>query len=163
MKVLYDRHVGYMTAVCSRYITDPEDVKDILQEAFIKIFSSIDKFTWRGPGSLRAWMSRIAVNDCLKFLRGKGRFEPVAIEQIEGDVPDEEPRLEDVPPSVIQEMIRRLPVGYRTVFNLYVFENKGHREIAELLGIKESSSASQYHRAKAMLAGWVEEYRRRAL
>ena len=69
MKVLYDRHVGYMAAVCSRYITDSDDIKDILQEAFIKIFSSIEKFTWRGPGSLRAWMSRIVVNDSLKFLR----------------------------------------------------------------------------------------------
>lgn len=163
MKVLYDRHVGYMTAVCSRYVSEPEDVKDILQEAFIKIFSSMDKFSWRGPGSLRAWMTRIAVNDCLKFLRGKVRFETVALEQIKGDITDEEPHFDDVPASVIQEMIRRLPVGYRTVFNLYVFENKGHKEIAELLGIKESSSASQLHRAKAMLAGRVEEYRRTVL
>lgn len=159
MRILYDRHVGYMTAVCSRYIIDNDDVKDILQESFMKIFSSMDKFVWRGPGSLRAWMSRIVVNDCLKFLRKNGRFDTVALEA--SDYSDEEPEIGRIPPAEIQRMIRMLPVGYRTVFNLYVFEEKSHKEIAELLGIKEDSSASQFHRAKTMLAGWIKEYERR--
>ena len=66
--------------------------------------------------------------------------------------------LESVPPSVIQEKGRRLPDGYRTIFNLFVFEDKSHKEIAGILGIKENSSASQLHRAKALLAKWIKEY-----
>ena len=71
MKMLYDRYVGYLTAVCARYIPDDDDVKDILQEAFVKIFRTMGSFTWRGEGSLKAWMSRIVVNDSLKALRRK--------------------------------------------------------------------------------------------
>lgn len=63
-----------------------------------------------------------------------------------------------VSPAVIQEMIRKLPDGYRTIFNLYVFEDKSHKEIAKILNIKENSSASQLHRAKALLAKWIREY-----
>ena len=67
MKMLYDRYVGYLTAVCARYIPDDDDVKDILQEAFIKIFQSMDRFSWRGEGSLKAWMTRIVVNDSCRM------------------------------------------------------------------------------------------------
>ena len=66
-RALYDRYVQYLSAVCSRYITGRDDVKDILQEAFIKIFRSLDGFEWRGEGSLKSWMTRIVVNECLKF------------------------------------------------------------------------------------------------
>ena len=84
----------------------------------------------------------------------------ICIDEDIPDVPDEEiPEISEIPPSLIQEMIRRLPEGYRTVFNLFVFEGKSHKEIAMLLGIKENSSASQLHRAKALLAGWIREYR----
>ena len=69
MKMLYGQYVGYLTAVCARYIPDDDEVKDILQEAFIKIFDSMDKFSWRGEGSLKAWMTRIVVNDSLKTLK----------------------------------------------------------------------------------------------
>ena len=75
------------------------------------------------------------------------------------DTPDEDPDSMSVPPDVIYQMIRELPDGYRTIFNLYVIEEKSHREIAQLLGIKESSSASQLHRAKAMLAEKIREYK----
>ena len=70
------------------------------------------------------------------------------------------PPLADIPQSVIHRMIRTLPTGYRTVFNLYVFEERSHREIAGMLGIAESSSASQLHRAKNMLAKRIREYER---
>ena len=71
---------------------------------------------------------------------------------------DEEPAFDRIPLDVLQGMIRRLPDGYRTVFNLYVFEDKSHKEIASLLGIKENSSASQLHHAKAQLARWIKDY-----
>ena len=160
MKALYDRYAGFLTAVCSRYIENKEDVKDLMQDRFIRIFSSIGSFEYRGEGSLKAWMSRIVINNTLKYIRDNIQKGMISIDEDIPDVPDEEiPEISEIPPSVIQEMIRRLPEGYRTVFNLFVFEGKSHKEIAMLLGIKENSSASQLHRAKALLAGWIREYR----
>lgn len=160
MKALYDRYAGFLTAVCSRYIENREDVKDLMQDSFIRIFSSIGSFEYRGEGSLKAWMSRIVINNTLKYIRDNIQKGMISIDEDIPDVPDEEiPEISEIPPSVIQEMIRRLPEGYRTVFNLFVFEGKSHKEIAMLLGIKENSSASQLHRAKALLAGWIREYR----
>lgn len=155
MKMLYDRYAGYLTAVCARYIVDDDDVKDILQESFIKIFGSLDRFSWRGAGSLKAWMTRIVVNDSLKFLRKK---RTVPLPETLQDIPEEEPAFEEVPLPVIQDLIRKLPDGYRTVFNLFVFEEKSHKEIASMLGIKENSSASQLFHAKALLSRGIKEY-----
>ena len=160
MKALYDRYAGFLTAVCSRYIENKEDVKDLMQDSFIRIFSSIGSFEYRGEGSLKAWMSRIVINNTLKYIRDNIQKGMISIDEDIPDVPDEEiPEISEIPPSLIQEMIRRLPEGYRTVFNLFVFEGKSHKEKAMLLGIKENSSASQLHRAKALLAGWIREYR----
>lgn len=164
MKEFYCHYSGYLNAVCSRYIACDEDVRDVLQESFIKIFSSIDKFCYKGDGSLKAWMSKIAVNESLTLLNKK---EKLAIVQYGSDIPDtiddndddEGPDTGDIPVRAIQAMIRKLPTGYRTVFNLYVFEGKSHKEIAEMLNLKESSSASQLHRAKALLAKMIQEYK----
>ena len=82
----------------------------------------------------------------------------VAISGEEHDLPEEEPDIDAIPSSVIFRLIRDLPDGYRTVFNLYVIEQKSHKEIAAMLNIKESSSASQLHRAKAMLAARIRQY-----
>ncbi len=156
MKMLYDTYAGYLTALCARYVRDDAEVKDILQEAFIKIFKQMERFEYRGEGSLKAWMSRIVVNASLKSLRKK-RTVPLP-ETLTESLTDEEPAFESVPVPVIQGMIRNLPDGYRTVFNLFVFEDKSHKEIASLLGIKENSSASQLHHAKALLARWIKDY-----
>lgn len=154
---LYDRYAGYLTAVARRYLADEDKVKDVLQDAFINIFKRIDGFKYRGEGSLRAWLTRIVVNGSLRSLRGSKRLLPV-----DGlpDTPDEEPDVENVPLEELQRMIERLPDGYRTVFNLFVFEQKPHKEIAAMLGIKENSSASQFLRAKACLAREIKEYRK---
>lgn len=155
-RTLYERYVGYLTAVCSRYVPDRAAVKDILQDAFISIFTRIADFEFRGEGSLRAWMTRIVVNAALKSLRGSGRLSYVE------ELPDREQEdletLPQVPPAVLADMIKALPDGYRTVFNLFVFEKKSHKEIAELLGIKENSSASQFFRARALLARQIKDY-----
>ncbi|MBO4566692.1 MAG: RNA polymerase sigma factor [Bacteroidales bacterium] len=154
---LYNRYAGYLTAVARRYLADEDNVKDVLQEAFINIFKRIDGFNYRGEGSLRAWLTRIVVNGSLHALRGDKRLVPV-----EGlpDTPEEDPAVDDIPLDVLQGMIERLPDGYRTVFNLFVFEQKPHKEIAAMLGIKENSSASQFLRAKACLAREIKEYRK---
>ncbi|MGN0188301.1 MAG: RNA polymerase sigma factor [Candidatus Cryptobacteroides sp.] len=160
MKALYDEYAGLLAAVCSRYIDADEDVKDILQESFIRIFSSIGSFRYRGQGSLRAWMTKIVVNTSLKHLRDSAKMGFLSFADSLPEVEDEgDMSLEGIPAEAVQEMIRSLPVGYRTVFNLFVFEGKSHREIAEILGIKENSASSQLHRARAMLERKVREYR----
>ncbi len=161
MKELYVRYADYMTAVVSRYIPDRNRMRDVLQESFVKIFSAVAKFEYRGAGSLRAWMTRIAVNEALKSLKRRERFDVPLLDHDPPDVADDDdPPPIDIPQSVIHDLIRGLPTGYRTVFNLYVFENRSHREIADMLGIAESSSASQLHRAKNMLAKLIREYER---
>ena len=162
MRALYERYVGYLTAVAARYVRDRSLVKDVLQDAFVSVYTHIGNFEYRGEGSLRSWMARIVTNGSLKQLRGSGRLTFV------DDLPDREEEgeeqmdaLPEIPPQVLSEMIQALPDGYRVVFNLFVFEKKSHKEIARMLGIKEDSSASQYHRARAALARKINEYRKR--
>lgn len=155
--MLYDQHVGYLTAACARYVADDNVLKDVLQNAFLHIFRSIGKFTYRGEGSFRAWATRIAVNEALKSFRGPKTLPmPEAEPAAEEEIPD----IPDVPLKVLLEMIRSLPEGYRTVFNLHVFEDLSHKQIAERLGIKADSSASQLSRAKTLLARQIKEYKK---
>lgn len=160
MDVLYAEYANYLTAVCARYISDDDDVKDILQEAFIKIFTTIDTFDYRGTGSLKAWMGRIVVNESLQWLRLRKRSPFDRMEADPPDLPDDDPETEDLSSDELTQLIRQLPEGYRAVLNLYVVEGKSHKEIAQLLGIKPDSSASQLHRAKSMLARIIKDYKR---
>lgn len=155
---LYERFSGYLSAVARRYLGSEDEVKDVLQEAFVRIYQKFGSFRYRGEGSLKAWVTKIVVNGALHELRGDKHL--LAVERLPEPEPDIEPEFDDIPASVLQEMIRNLPDGYRTVFNLYVFEQKTHKEIASLLGIKEDSSASQLLRAKARLAHAIKEYRK---
>lgn len=159
-KELFGVYSGSLSYVCSRYIIGKDDVHDVLQNSFIKMFRSIDSFEYRGSGSLKAWLTRIVVNESLKHIRQYSDFKTVTNDFEIPDISDEEePNLEEMSQEVIMEMIRSLPEGYRTVFNLYVFENKSHKQIAELLGIAENSAASQFHRAKGMLVQKIKEYK----
>lgn len=158
-KAVYSEYVEFLTATCARYIPTDEDVKDVLQESFIKIFTNIDSFEYREPGSLKAWMSRIVTNEALKFLKSQSRLAFTQYSDEVLDISEEEPDTHEIPAAVIQKAIRQLPDGYRTVFNLYVFENKSHKEIASLLNIKEKTSSSQFHRAKSLLAKQLKDYK----
>lgn len=151
---------GYLMGVGARYIADDDEVKDVLQEAFIKIFTQFHSFQYRGKGSLKAWVTRIMVNECLIELRQKQKTNVVNNEEVP-DLPDEEPDTESLDGNVLMEMIRRLPEGYRQVLNLYVIEGLSHKEIGQILHIKPDSSASQLHRAKTMLAKMIKDYKRR--
>lgn len=160
MDRLYAAHAPYLTAVCARYITDEDALKDVLQEALIKIFTQIDSFCYRGRGSLRAWMTRIVVNESLQALR-RHRRQPVMVTDADApDLPDEDPEVDSIDADALTQLIRQLPEGYRTVLNLYAIEGHSHKEIAQLLGIKPDTSASQFHRAKNMLAKLIKDYRR---
>ena len=163
MHTVYCRYIEFLTAVCARYLSDEEDVHDVLQDSFVKILTSINRFEYREEGSLKAWMTRIVVNESLKLLKQKLRIELVEYDQKIADMQttEDEPDTENIPAAVIQEMIRKLPDGYRTVFNLYVFENKSHKEIASMLNIKEKTSSSQLYRAKSLLAKLIKEYEAR--
>lgn len=152
MDVLYAQFADYLAGVCTRYVPQPDDTRDVLQEALIKIFSSIGSFNYRGEGSLKAWLTRVAVNESLMFLRDKKKMLFVDSEREIPDTPEEPPDTSGLTADMVDEALRQLPDGYRAVFNLYAIEGKSHKEIAELLGIKPDTSASQYHRAKAMLA-----------
>ena len=163
MKQIYDCYANYLTATCSRYLPDKGELRDVLQDSFVNIFSSLDKFTYRGEGSLKAWMRQISVNEALKKIRKRKSRNTL---EYKWDLPEleneEEPDVGDIPARVIQEMIRELPEGYRTVLNLYAFEEKSHKEISELLGITESTSASQLHRARNHLAKRINDYKKKA-
>ena len=157
---LYERYAGRMLALCQRYVGSREEAEDLLHDGFLKLYSSFDKFTWRGEGSLRAWMERVMVNVVLQYFR---RNDVMTHASDLDSTPEayEEPEAADmdlIPREVLMRFIGELPVGYRTVFNLYVIEGKSHREIADLLGINEKSSASQLARAKASLALKVKEW-----
>ncbi|MBV8326990.1 sigma-70 family RNA polymerase sigma factor [Chryseobacterium sp.] len=159
-KELFGAYSGNLTYICSRYITEKEDVHDVLQNSFIKMFRSIETFEYRGSGSLKAWMTKITVNESLKHIKERADFKTTAEIDHLANLPDEdEPDFEEIPRAVIMEMIRSLPDGYRTVFNLYVFEKKSHKEIAGLLSIAENSSASQFHRAKSLLVQKIKEFK----
>jgi RNA polymerase sigma-70 factor (ECF subfamily) len=154
----YTRYGGSLAGVCVRYIADEEDVKDVIQNALVHIFSHITEFKYRGSGSLEAWVVRIAVNESLKFLRTKVQYELLQPDYDVIDDSEDDPSVRDIPPDILRKMLNRLPTGYRTVLNLYVFEGKSHQEIARLLGIKKDSSASQLLRAKSMLAQMIRKY-----
>ena len=162
MRRLYDVHIRYLTAVCSRYITDDEDVREVLQESFAKILTSLKKFEYRGENSLRAWMTRIVVNEALQFLRSRSRKRNIELDDGDWDLPEEEESedsLHDIPMAVIMSMIRQLPEGCRTVFNLYVFGDLSQNEIARMLGIGPKSVSSQFARAKAKLLKMIRDYK----
>ena len=157
---IYRKHVRYLSALCSRYITEDEDIKDVLQESFIKIFTSLDSFKYRGEGALKAWMAKVTLNETLKFVRNNSRLPIDSIDDKDMNIADgDSMETEDIPTDVLHQFIRELPDGYRTVFNLYVIDDKSHKEIAQLLGIKENTSASQLHKAKSMLAQKIKHYR----
>ncbi|MCD8165011.1 MAG: sigma-70 family RNA polymerase sigma factor [Bacteroides sp.] len=159
-RLLYEQYVGRMLAICMRYLGDREAAQDLLHDGFIKIFDSFDKFTWRGEGSLRAWMEQVMINVVLQQLR-KNDVLQQATNLDDSPQLYEEPdvsEVEAIPRKVLMQFISELPEGYRTVFNLYTIEEKSHKEIAAILGINEKSSASQLFRAKSALAKRVKEY-----
>ena len=163
LRRFYDLYAGRLAAVCSRYVADDDGAKDVFQEAMVKIVTNAHRFEYRGPGSLMAWAARIAANEAVSHLRSrrKDAFAELPVEGAAADMAAEEACVESIAPEAIHAMIRELPDGYRTVFNLYAIEGKSHREIARLLCIKEASSASQFLRARRMLARKIEEYRRK--
>jgi RNA polymerase sigma factor (sigma-70 family) len=154
---VYELFYGKMMAVCLRYTKNTDQAKDILQEAFIKVFRSVDKFN--RAGSFEGWIRRIMVNTAIDhFRRTKNAYlllgEERSIEDFsdideEDNIADEGPDEEmEVKPADVINAMQKLTPAYRTVFNLYVFEEMTHKEIADALGINVGTSKSNLAKAK---------------
>ena len=150
-KALYDKFAGKMLAVCMRYARDRSEAEDILQEGFIKIFDNIAGF--KAQGSFEGWIRRIIVNTALnQYRKNNSRNEVYEYEMQEFDSAMEDPTaLGKLSEKELLQMIAALPDGYRVVFNLYAIEGYSHKEISEMLLIKESTSRSQLVKARQAL------------
>ncbi len=146
---LYRIHSGKMYALCCRYVKDRMEAEDVLVTAFTKIFEKIGQY--KGEGSFEGWIRRVVVNESLTYLRrNKNMYLETDIEDAAYE-PDYRKLENQLEADDLLRMIETLPVGYRTVFNLYAIDGFTHQEIADQLGISENTSKSQLSRARALL------------
>jgi len=158
MSQLYQMYVKELSSVCYRYVPDEDDAKDVLQNSFIKIFTSVTAIKYQNEKAFKGWMMKIVANEALSFL--KNRKKVLFVEQDIGQEEEEQqedPDLEQISSDELHRLISELPAGYRMVVNLYVFEGYSHKLIAELLNISEHTSASQFYYAKKLLARKIKE------
>lgn len=149
-KCLFDLFSDRMMMVCRRYVKNVEDAEELMLDGFYKFLKNIHAFQYQGDASLYAWLKKIVINECLMFLRKKTVFTMVS-ETAAEELPIQEDILDHLSAAEIFNLIVQLPVGYRTVFNLYAVEGMSHKEIAVLLDIAEGTSKSQYSKAKTLL------------
>lgn len=149
-RTLYERFAGKMFVVCQRYTRSNFEAEDVLQEAFIKIFNQIHTFRFECP--LDAWIRRVVVNTALSLFRKEKAWQnQIDIETHAEILSETENILASIQYQQLLSYVRELPAGSQTIFNLYAIEGYPHREIAELLGISEGTSKSQYSRARQLL------------
>lgn len=145
---LYKVYYKPMYNVCLRMVGNPVEAEDVMQEAFLKAFTKID--TYEGMVSFGAWLKKIVINRSLDYLKKR----KVKFEEINEKIPEEEPEgivISEVHTEYLKKAIQQLPDGYRVVLTLYLLEGYDHEEIAQILGISNGSSRSQYLRAKLKL------------
>ncbi len=154
---LYQYFAPAMLGVCYRYAKSIQDAEDVLQEAFVKVFFHIN--TYNFTGDLGAWIRRIMVNTALNYLKRnkKYRAEMAFAEMPLHPVSSQNPDV-NLEAKQLAELIRQLPTGFQTIFNLYAIEGYTHVEIGQMLGISEGTSKSQYARARYLLIEWMEKY-----
>ena len=154
-RALYDKYVGAMYHTVLRMVKNRTDAEDILQEAFIKVFTQLH--TFKGQSTLGAWIKRIVINDALTFLRKHKKMNWVSVEEEILQLPDmDEARVVRFSMKAIHNAILGLPAGCRTILNLFLLEGYQHKEIAQILNISESTSKSQYHRGRKLLQQLLE-------
>ncbi|SDM08705.1 RNA polymerase sigma-70 factor, ECF subfamily [Catalinimonas alkaloidigena] len=154
---LYDRFATPMFRLCFRYLKSEVEAEDALLAGFEKVFRYLDRFEHRGPHSLENWVRRIMVNEALMALRRQTNF-PELLESESEALLIAVPATSTLEAEELYNLVRQLPVGYRTVFNLYVLEGYSHAEIATLLGIQEGTSKSQLSKAKALLRQLLQKH-----
>lgn len=156
-ELLFKKYNKLLMGICLRYCKSRFDAEDVFQEAFIKIFEKIDQF--KADGSFEGWIRRITVNTCLK----KIQYEKTNLMVDIADHHEDQPEFDDEIISTIAskellQMINELPIGYKTVFNLFVVEGYSHKEISDLLNISEGTSKSQFFHAKKMLKSKLQNF-----
>lgn len=150
-KQIYEQYAPVMMGVCMRYVNNRETARDLLQDGFIRVFTKIDMYS--GTGSLGGWIRRVFVTTALEHLRKNDTLkQSVSIDE-HYDAADNKDysALEQLSAEELMACIAKLPSGFRTVFNLFAIEGYSHAEIAEMLNIKESTSRSQFIRARKVL------------
>jgi len=149
---LYDRYAGELLAIAMRYMKTKQAAEDVLQESFIKVFKNLAYFDKRA--ALKTWLTRIVINTALNMLRKEYQHDNWDLTE----VTDNEAGSFPFAAYQINELIafiQQLPSGCQSVFNLYAIEGYSHKEIADMLNIKEGTSKSQYHRAKTLLQEFI--------
>lgn len=154
-KALYELYAPKQYSICFQYTKNAMDAEDVLQDGFIKLFSNLHKF--KGEGSFEGWMRRIFVNTAIEHLRRK-KYETKDCESFGNTILDKEPSALDILyKKDLLKSSQNLSRGYRTVFDLYAVQGFSHQQIAQQLGISESTSKSQFSRAKALLRTVIQE------
>ena len=152
-EMLYRKFASKMYGVCLGYVNSKDDAKDVLQDAFVKIFESLKKYS--GEGSFEGWIRRIIVNTSIDYYRKALKDQKnVRIDDVY-NVQVEASALGKIQEKELLELIHKLPEGARIIFNLYAVEGYGHDEIAKMLNISLSTSKSQFWRAKGLLQSWI--------
>ncbi|HXB94347.1 MAG TPA: RNA polymerase sigma factor [Puia sp.] len=156
-KQLYEQFAAGMLGVCYRYTKSLVDAEDVLQEGFIMVFKNLHQFTF--AGELGGWIRRIMVNTAINYLKKNSRYQADLLftEGVLHPVSDDDPEV-TLSTKELAELIRQLPPGYQTIFNLHAVEGYTHVEIGKILGIKEGTSRSQYARARSLLISWINKY-----
>jgi len=143
-----------MLSVCHRYIRDRIEAEETMINGFCKVFEKLEQFKASGP--FEAWLRKIMVNESLMYLRkNKPLFLEVQIEDVQ--IPDNDTHDQHLHADDLMKMIQQLPMGYRTVFNLYAIEGYSHKEIAKILQINENTSKSQLSRARKLLQFYLSK------
>jgi RNA polymerase sigma-70 factor (ECF subfamily) len=151
---LYMHFAHAMLGLCYRYTKSMADAEDILQEGFIKVFKNLHQF--KGSGELGAWIRKIMVNTAINYLKNQSpyQYDLSFAETNLHPVSDQGPEM-ILNAKELADLIRQLPTGYQTIFNLHAVEGYSHVEIGNILGINDGTSRSQYARARALLISWI--------
>ena len=151
-KVLYDQLASRMLPVCIRYVGDRTLAEDVLQEGFITLFTKLKSY--KGDGSFEGWARRIFVTTALMSLRKKDALKmSEELDAVRGMKADTTSQMQNIGYKELMELVVSLPPGFRTVFNMYAIEGYSHKEIAQMLGITETTSRTQLSRARI----WLQE------
>ena len=147
---LYAEFSPKMFSICQRYSKNREEAEELLQEGFVQVFKSLKSF--KNTGSFEGWIRKIMVHGCINHYRNASKMYPVVqIDSVDTEIQDKEYLIPSISKKELLQMVQALPPAYRLVFNLYVFEGMKHREIAEVLGISEGTSKSNFFDAKLIL------------
>ncbi|NCT94270.1 MAG: RNA polymerase sigma factor [Chitinophagaceae bacterium] len=156
-KQLYELFAREMLGICYRYTKSMHDAEEVLQQGFIKVFQYLHQY--RSDGELGAWIRRIMVNTAINYLKRRPQyqldlsFEDAHLHPVDNHQPDLRVQMKD-----LLNLVRQLPAGYQTIFNLHAVEGYSHVEIAKMMGISEGTSRSQYARARGLLISWLENH-----